>query len=140
MRTMLAAAWLLALSPPAFAEDMKATIQHANDRFVADFNKGDAAALAQLYTEHANALPPGAPMASGRAAIQQLWQGAISSGLKNISLEALDVQRYGNVAREIGRFGFDTPNGQRVEGKYVVVWKKAPGGWMLDTDIWNMNK
>ena len=46
--------------------------------------------------------------------------------------------------REIGRFALDAPvqgrRTARVEGKYVVVWKKTADGWRLDTDIWNLNR
>jgi ketosteroid isomerase-like protein len=90
------------------------------------------------------ALPPGAPMAKGRAAIQSLWQGAIAAGDKNMSLQALQVDQFGNAAREIGQFSLDVPNPQKqmthVEGKYVVLWRRAGGGWKLDTDIWNTNQ
>ncbi len=27
-----------------------------------------------------------------------------------------------------------------VNGKYVVVWKRLNGTWMLDSDIWNLNQ
>ncbi|MBN9559327.1 MAG: DUF4440 domain-containing protein [Alphaproteobacteria bacterium] len=144
MKAALVAAALLLASAPAIAADLKAEIQHDNERFAQAFNKGDAAAVARMYTEHANALPPGAPMASGRAAIQKLWQGAIDGGYKNLSLTAMDVERFGNAAREIGRFSLDAPDAQKnivkVEGKYVVIWRHEHDGWKLDTDIWNMNK
>jgi ketosteroid isomerase-like protein len=144
MKAALVAAALLIASVPALAEDLKVEIQRDNDNFTQAFNKGDAAAVARMYTEHANALPPGAPIASGRAAIQTLWQGAIEGGYKNLSLTATSVERYGSAAREIGRFSLDAPDAQKnivkVEGKYVVIWKHEHDGWMLDTDIWNMNK
>ena len=28
----------------------------------------------------------------------------------------------------------------KAEGKYVVIWKKTGGAWLLDTDIWNASK
>jgi ketosteroid isomerase-like protein len=80
----------------------------------------------------------------GRAAIEALWAGAIKQNWKNVTLTALSVERYGNAAREIGRFTLDAPDPQQkmthIEGKYVVVWKKTESGWQLDTDIWNMNE
>ncbi len=144
MKAALVAAVLLMASVPALAEDLKAEIQRDNDKFTQAFNKGDAAAVARMYTEHANALPPGAPIASGRAAIQTLWQGAIEGGYKDMSLTTTSVERHGNAAREIGRFSLDAPDAQKnmvkVEGKYVVIWQHEHDGWKLDTDIWNMNK
>jgi len=135
---------LLLLAASAQARTIKADIDAANAKFVAAFNKGDAAGIAQLYTENATALPPGAPMAKGRAAIQAVWQGAIQAGVKNLSVKALQVDQFGNAAREIGQFSLDQPNAQKqtehVEGKYVVLWRRIGGGWKLDTDIWNTNQ
>jgi hypothetical protein len=48
------------------------------------------------------------------------------------------------IAREIGRYSYDLQNSQKqlekVEGKYVVLWRLVGGKWMLDTDIWNVSK
>jgi uncharacterized protein (TIGR02246 family) len=144
MKAALFAVPLLLLAASVQARDVKAEIDAANAQFVAAFNRGDAAALAQFYTEQATALPPGAPMAKGRAAIQNLWQGAIQEGDKNMSLTALRVEQFGNAAREIGQFGLDAPNAQKqmthVEGKYVVLWRRVGGAWKLDTDIWNTDR
>jgi uncharacterized protein (TIGR02246 family) len=132
---------LLAMAATAQARGIKDDIDAANAKFVAAFNKGDAAGVAQFYTEQATALPPGAPMAKGRVAIQGFWQGAIQAGYKNLSLKALRVDQFGNAAREIGQFTLDAPNPQQqvthVEGKYVVLWRRIGGSWKLDTDIWN---
>jgi uncharacterized protein (TIGR02246 family) len=144
MKVVVLAFALLAMAGSAQARDIKADIDAANAKFVAAFNKGDAAGVAQLYTEQATALPPGAQMAKGRAAIQAFWQGAIQSGIKNVSLKALQVDQFGPAAREIGTFSLDTPNAQKqmvhVEGKYVVLWRRSGGSWKLDTGIWNMNQ
>jgi uncharacterized protein (TIGR02246 family) len=131
-------------NPAAAAEALIASIQKNNDAFAKAFNAGDGAAVGQFYTADATILPPGAEMQKGRAAIAAFWQNAIKSGLKNAALTAVSVERYGSAAREIGRFSLDAPGagGQttKVEGKYVVIWKKIAGKWLLDTDIWNMNK
>ena len=61
------------LSAPALAQS-KAAIQKLNDQWAAAFNKGDAAAVAAMYTSDAYVLPAGAPMVQGRAAIDTLVQ------------------------------------------------------------------
>ena len=143
-RLFLAFSLLLLGAGTPQAATLMQTIQKSNDGFAAAFNRGDAAAVAQHYTEQANLLPPGAELIQGRAGIEAFWKAAITSGLKNAKLTAISVEKHGPVLREIGRFGFDAP-GQggaitRIEGKYVVVWKRVGRAWMLDTDIWNMNK
>lgn len=137
------AALMLLVAAPAFAQT-RAEIQKNNDRWSNAFNKGDAAAIAPLYTTNATLLPPGSPAVHGRAAIEQFWQGAIGSGLKNIQLTADSVQSYGSAAREIGHFTAQAPDQNKaltpVAGKYVVIWKRVGRGWQLDTDIWNLDK
>ncbi len=144
MKPLLIALPLLFAAHAAGAETLMATIQKNNDAFVRAFNAGDGTAIGNLYTPNATVLPPGAEPQRGRAAVAGFWQGAIKSGLKNVTVNAVNVEAYGPAAREIGRFSFDAPgpNGQttKVEGKYVVIWKKIGGKWLLDTDIWNLNK
>jgi uncharacterized protein (TIGR02246 family) len=144
MKALVLALSLLTLTAAAPGRDIKSQIDAANAKWVEAFNKGDAAAVGQLYTEQATALPPNAPMATGRAAIQSFWQGAIQSGVKNVTLKALKVDQFGGAAREIGEFSLDAPNAQKqmvhVEGKYVVLWRRVRGNWKLDTDIWNTNQ
>ena len=144
MKWIMLALPLLALAVTAEAKDAKSDIDAANAKWIAAVSKGDTASLGQLYTEQATALPPGAPMAKGRAAIQKLWQGAIDSGVKNVTLKTVQLDQFGNAAREIGEFTLDMPDAQKqtmhVEGKYVVLWRKVGGSWKLDTDIWNTNK
>ena len=141
----LAAVPLLLLALPAHAQLLKSDIQKQDDKFVAAFNGGDAAAVAAIYTDNATVLPDGAPIVKGRSAIQRFWQNGITDGTKMVALTADHVESYGRAAREIGHFSMDVPSTQqqmtRAEGKYVVVWKKTPGaGWQIDSDIWNMNK
>ncbi len=123
---------------------LKSAIEASNAKWVQAYNTGNAAALAQFYTTQATILPAGGAMASGRPAIQQYWQGLMQSGLKNFALHTQSVEDYGRAVREIGSFTVDAPgpNGTigHVDGKYVVVWKHGPVGWLLDTDIWNMDK
>ena len=104
MKAAILAAPLLLLATIAQARDISSEIDAANAKWIAAFNKGDAAAVAQLYTERATALPPGAPMAKGRAAIQAFWDGAIKDGVKNVTLKSVQVNQFGNAAREIGEF------------------------------------
>lgn len=144
MKATIVAIPLLLLTMTAQARDVRSEIDAANQKFGAAYAKGDAAAIALLYTPHATVLPPGADMVSGREGIQKVWAGAIESGLKITGLQTISVEQYGGAAREIGRFTAEAPNAQkqmaRVDGKYIVVWKRLNGTWMLDSDIWNLNQ
>ena len=110
-------------------------------QFVEAFNKGDAAAVANMYMPDARLLPPNAEIVSGRANIQTFWQGAISAGLKMVSLETEHVETQGNLAVEVGRYTSTIPGAggatRTDKGKYVVVWKREGRSWKLAVDIFN---
>jgi len=140
-RIAMLAACLILVAWPAAAQS-KAIIQKADDRWAEAFNKGDAAALAAMYTEDAYALPPGAEMLKGRSAIEAFWRQQMQQ-IGDVKCTALDVKRLGrNAAREIGTCSFKTKAQPPQEGalKYAVVWEKEEGQWRLLQDIWNTNK
>jgi len=120
----------------------KPSIQKANEEWMAAFNKGDAAAVAALYSEDAYILPNGAAMAKGRRAIEAYFKNSVQQ-LGDAKLRTVDLQSLGpGSAREVGTFNFKTKGDspQDVVGKYVAVWRKMGGQWKLITDIWNLNK
>ncbi|HWD57401.1 MAG TPA: SgcJ/EcaC family oxidoreductase [Stellaceae bacterium] len=131
----------LLCAAPAMAQS-KATIQKLEDAWGAAFNRGDASAVAAMYTEDAYVLPAGAPMVKGRADIQSFWGQAMQQ-LSDVKCTALDVKPLGRSgAREIGTCTFKTKGATPQDGalKYAVTWQKVSGQWMLNTDIWNMDK
>jgi uncharacterized protein (TIGR02246 family) len=131
----------LSVGSPALAQN-KATIEKLNDVWTAAFNKGDAAAVAALYTEDAYVLPAGSAMVKGRAAIEAFWRQAAQQ-MSDAKLTTVDVLPLGrSAAREIGTVTLKTKSQppQEVVGKYVVVWRKIGRDWKLATDIWNTDR
>jgi uncharacterized protein (TIGR02246 family) len=129
------------LTTPALAQTT-AQIQKLNDQWMAAFNKGDAAAVAAMYTIDAHVLPDGREMVKGRPAIEALWKQQME-GATVEKITTLDVKPLGgNAAREIGTATMKTKAQppQDVVIKYAVVWQKEGGQWKLLQDIWNMNK
>jgi uncharacterized protein (TIGR02246 family) len=138
--SLLFAAGLVFCSLPALAQS-KAAIQKLEDQWGAAFNKGDAAAVAAMYTADAYVLPAGAPMVKG-ADIQGFWTQAMQQ-LSDIKCTALDVKPLGrNAAREVGTCTFKTKGTtpQDAALKYAVVWERENSQWKLLQDIWNMDK
>jgi uncharacterized protein (TIGR02246 family) len=132
---------LLSIGSPALAQN-KATIEKLNDVWTAAFNKGDAAAVAALYTEDAYVLPPSSAMVKGRPAIEAFWRQAVQQ-MSDAKLTTVDVLPLGrSAAREIGTVTLKTKSQppQEIVGKYVVVWRKIGRDWKLATDIWNTDK
>jgi uncharacterized protein (TIGR02246 family) len=142
LKLLLAVVCVSVLAPAAAAEDVRQAIEQVNARFVEAFKAGDAATIASLYTETARMLPPDATEIAGREAIQAEWQSWIDDGLKDLTLEAQEVEASGDLAYEIGLFSLQVPaeNNDMVtaDGNYVVVWKRdAEGSWRLHIDTWN---
>ena len=133
----------LSAAPPVV--DLKAQISANEAAWAAAANRGDAAAVAAMYTDSATMLPPGADIQKGRSAIEKTVGSIGRSGVRNFTLTTLDVEQLGpNAAREIGQFTLDAPGPKKksvkVYGKYATVWKLVDGKWLLDVDIWNMNR
>jgi uncharacterized protein (TIGR02246 family) len=107
-------------------------------------NAGNAADVAELYTDNAVLLPPGSARLDGRDAIQKYWQGMLDAGVGDISLTTLEVEEAGDSAVEIGVISATAPGegDARVTlaGKYIVVYRRDGGGnWRLHRDIWNFD-
>ncbi len=137
---------LLILCAVSFAkaqQSARTTIEANIRQFVEAFNKGDAAAVANLYTMDARLLPPNAETVEGRGNIQKFWQGAITAGLKMVTLETDHIETQGNLAVEVGRYTTTIPAAGGVtitdKGKYVVGWKREGRSWKLAVDIFNSN-
>lgn len=110
----------------------------ADETFMTIFNLGDAAGIANLYTENGQFLPPNSDFVSGRQAIQETYQAFMDMGIKEIKLEALEVEGYGDTAYEVGRYILEAEGGKVLDkGKFVVIWKYEEGQWKLHRDIIN---
>ncbi len=116
-------------------------ITAANKQFMAAIGRGDAAAVAQLYTEHGQVLPPQSEPLTGRPAIKAFWQGAIDMGIKACKLESVEVVQDGNAVQEVGRYTLEAAGGQVADrGKYIVIWHREGEQWKLHRDIWNTSQ
>jgi len=121
---------------------VRKAIEAGNLKFGEAVRKGDAAAIAALYSEDATVLPPDSAIVKGRQAIQAAWNGSLQMGVKDAVLTTIDIFGAGSYAYEIGKVLLTIqPAGQAAlqqTAKYVVVWKKAASGtWQLHVDIWN---
>jgi uncharacterized protein (TIGR02246 family) len=139
-RAVLAACLVLAAAP-AMAQS-KAAIQKLSDKWADAFNRGDAKAVAAMYTADAYVLPPGAEMVKGRKAIEALWHGEMKE-IGDVKCTTINVKPLGpKAAREIGSCSFKTKAQppQSATIKYAVVWEKSGRSWKLLQDIWNASK
>ena len=124
-------------------QDIREAVTAAIQTFEGAIKRGDAAAIAALYSGDATLLPPDNPLVKGPGAIEAYWQGAMDMGIRDGRLETLEVEARDDLAYEVGRFELamqpDGGGGVTLTGKYVVVWKVEGGNWRMHVDIWNTN-
>jgi|TARA_B110000495_G_C23008963_1_gene596529 uncharacterized protein (TIGR02246 family) len=140
-------AFLLALTCLASADvprqslTVEDEINAANSVFMELYASGNAAALAELYTEDAVVLASNQDFVTGKNEIQALMQNLIDSGLKSITLITLEAERFDDTATEMGRYIFENKEGQIVDkGKYLVIWKLTDGQWKFHRDMFNSSE
>ena len=102
--------------------DLKRSINSAINTFKISFARSDAAALAAIYTNNAQLLPPNSAIIFGSNNIQHFWQ-------------------QGEYATEIGSYHIQGEAGKTLDkGKYMILWKKENGQWKYHRDILNSNQ
>jgi len=131
----------LAIPFPAFAQagagNLRPQIEKLVQAWQDAYNAGDAAAVTALYTTDAKLLVPGAEPGTGPKAIQELIAADIALGGK-LTLTLVDVVGFGDYALETGSWVATSPDGKHLDhGPYLVLYKKAGGGWKMYRDIWN---
>ena len=103
--------------------------------YEAGWKAGNAAALADLFTEDGFVLAPGQPPVRGRAAIRKLYTGPGSP----LSLRAFAYAMHGEVGYIIG--GYSSERGTVDEGKFTLTLRKDEHGrWQIVSDMDNSNR
>lgn len=120
----------------------EAAIRLSAPAWAASYNAGDADALAAMYWEDATLQPPGAPAATGNAAIREFLASDITAtkaaGLTMNIPEAGAVDVSGDLAYEAGTYSVTDASGATVDaGKYIGVFLKKDGKWLYIRDTWN---
>jgi ketosteroid isomerase-like protein len=103
-----------------------------------DFNQGDALRAAANYTDDAQILPPRDPIIEGRPAIAAFFQANIDKYISFGNDTKWSAVR-GDMAIEQGVYNVRNVRvGQDVEtGKYIRIWRKNNGTWMLYRDMFS---
>lgn len=115
----------------------------ANNRaFESAFEAGNVDGIGALLAPDVMALPPDGPVVIGRDAVRQLWESAIRDhGMTSCRITTDTVDVVGDLASEVGHATMTTaPPGGKSETakiKYLVVWKRLNGKWLLHRDTWN---
>jgi len=138
---LVVAATSVGRSEEAGTDSARAAIEQVNTLFSEAIARGDAQAIAKLYTEDAILLPERGELVKGRQAIGEFWKTAMDGGVKSVTVTTLDVGGSGDLAHEVGTVLLTLQAEGRppatASAKFVVVWKREADGWKIHRDIWN---
>ena len=112
-------------------------IAAAQQRFLQFFASNDLAGLASCYTVDAQMLVANMDVITGRNAIASVFKfTAVKGHTLDFKTHELDVTD--GVAVEVGRYTRRRDDGSTFDrGKYMVVWKRVAGGWLIHRDMFS---
>ena len=130
---------------PAALPDNRAADESIIRTIDADWLKAiagkDAQRSASFYADGGSLLAPGAPLATGKDAVQKTWAGLMATPGFALSFAPtkIEISRGGDLAYEVGDYELTTTDKkgtkQTVKAKYVVVWgKQLNGNWKALVD------
>jgi ketosteroid isomerase-like protein len=141
MRIFTVATTLMLLACAEFAgcaKDDDRLPQAVTTAVAREFNQGDALRAAANYTVDAQILPPRNPVIEGRPAIAAFFQANIDKYISYGNETKWSAVK-GDMAIEQGVYNVRNVRvGQDVEtGKYIRIWRKNNGVWMLYRDMFS---
>ena len=132
--------------PPAAAASTvaadKEAVRAVNASWFKAYNARDVGAISALYADDAVLSAPGVPSARGAAAIKQAFQKDIAAatiaGIANNSGTSDETGVSGDLAWEWNTYSATDTSGKVVDkGKYVTLFERRNGKWLIIRDIWN---
>jgi uncharacterized protein (TIGR02246 family) len=118
----------------AGVREARVAIEAANAKFSEAFARGDAQALAAMYTSDAIVLPPESEMIRGNKAIGGFWKATKENGVQAATLTTLEVSRSGDIAYEVGSRSDHSPSAKGADhvDSQVCGDLEAAGRWHLE--------
>jgi len=124
---LVSMALLACATAPPTATETELQIQRASDAFSAARDRGDAAALAAMFTDDGIFMVPGLPDADGREAVLALAQQRFEGDpIEEIKILRRDIQAAGDTAYELAWFSETSRRPDqafRYKGRQLIVWK-----------------
>jgi uncharacterized protein (TIGR02246 family) len=128
-------------APPDTRAADESAIRALDAEWAKAVSQKDLEKATSYYVESSSFFAPGAPLATGKEAIQKAWAGlAATPGFAlTFSPTKIEVSRAGDLAYEIGEYQMTTNDKkgkpQTVKAKYITVWGKQPdGSWKALVD------
>lgn len=118
-----------------------AVIHELSRQFSAAYVRGDAAAMAELYTSDAVIFPERSERIIGRDAITRYWTLGPGRRVTRHVVSPAVIVVDGRHAYDHGTYEIagerDGKTWGPFRGNYVVVWRRDAGKWRMQLDIWN---
>ena len=117
-------------------------VKALDSAWFAHYNANHPDSLAALYADDAVVMIPGMPMIRGRAAIQDgyrkdMGEMAKAGYINNVGKQS-EISVSGDLGYESNVFTVTDKSGKQIDaGKYVTVFARKDGKWMIVRDIWN---
>ena len=125
-------------------EEVRKFIEKVILKFSEELRRGDAVAVAALFTDDAILLPPNSEMIRGRQGIEEFWGAVFQGGMKDITATIMESSGSGDTIHGVGNFASEiSQKGQKpveVKGKYITILKHTASGWKVHGHIWNYDK
>jgi ketosteroid isomerase-like protein len=99
--------------------------------------------VVRFYAADGSILPFNAPIATGTAAIREVWSSLVSKPGYSLTLSPMKitVAASRDIAWELGTFELKLNDAQgkptAIPGKYLVTWTKIDGAWKVSADVFN---
>lgn len=144
LTTIAATCCLLVLPLAALAQQQAnavSTFHAGTSEWIAAYNAGEPERIVALYADDAVVMPPDAPAVSGRAALLSYFRSDIASSKEagvTLAIEHVDGASSGDLGWHSGTFEATATGGAVVgTGKFLEVWERRNGKWLMVQDIWN---
>jgi len=121
------------------SETARAEIDAVARQIPENFNAGRMAPIGPLYTEDCLFMVPGSPTSIGRQAVVDAMAALKADGVARLETWREEVQADGDGgAVEYGGYRmFDAGGAEIDRGKYMVLWHRRDGRWLLHWDMFN---
>lgn len=141
-RMWLVVAIAVAIALPGCARREQARIfaAEAPQEWETALANGDVEALAALYTEDAQLMPPNAPIVDGRSAIKSFYRNLLEAGPVQLKVDERETIVFGNLTYRSGVYEAKQKDGSVEYGKVMEMWKNEHGNWKLHRAMWSSSE
>jgi uncharacterized protein (TIGR02246 family) len=135
----VAALAMSALLPGTAGAEPRAVtaIEGRLDQYAARFNREDAEALAQLFSEEVVYYGPLGQIFEGRDAVEQRYRSSFEAGFSDMAIETLEVEVLGDTAWDIARYTVHDPSGKPLVGYHLAILNRVDGEWIVQRTLVN---